>query len=185
MQVIETGLPGLLVLEPKRFGDDRGFFCESWNRRTMAAAGLNIDFVQDNMSLSAQAGTLRGLHYQAPPHAQTKLVGCTRGRIYDAVVDVRRGSPTFGQSFGVELSLKNGLQLLVPAGFLHGFVTREPDTIVTYKVSDFYDAASDGSVRWDSCGIDWGLDGAPVLSVKDEAAPALSDWDSPFDWNAP
>lgn len=184
MQVIETGLPGVLLLQPRRFGDDRGFFCESWNRQTMASAGLDIDFVQDNMSLSADTGTLRGMHYQAPPHAQAKLVSCVRGQIYDAVLDVRRGSPTFGQSFGVDLSFKNGLQLFVPEGFLHGFITREPNTIVTYKVNRHYDGASDGSVRWDTCGIDWGMDGDPILSEKDANAAPLGQFDSPFEWSA-
>lgn len=182
MQVQKTSLSGVLVLEPKRHGDDRGFFSETWNRKTMEAAGLGIDFVQDNTSLSADAGTLRGLHYQAPPHAQTKLVSCLRGRLLDVVVDVRKGSPTYGRHEGIELSFRNGKQLLVPKGFLHGFVTREPDTIVCYKVDDFYSAECDGSVRWDSCGVDWGLEAEPVLSNKDVAAPPFAEFDSPFEW---
>ncbi|MEM9426239.1 MAG: dTDP-4-dehydrorhamnose 3,5-epimerase [Pseudomonadota bacterium] len=185
MDVTETNLPGVYILAPVRHGDARGFFSESWNKQRMAAAGLDFDFVQDNHSLSAEVGTLRGLHYQAPPHAQAKLVRCGRGRLYDAVVDVRVGSPTYGQSFGIELSFDNGLQLLVPEGFLHGFVTREPDTEVIYKVSDYYSAEADGAVRWDSCGIDWGLETPPVLSAKDADAPALSDFVSPFQWTAP
>lgn len=150
----------------------------------MEAAGLHYDFVQDNHSLSKEVGTLRGLHYQSPPHAQAKLVRCGRGKLFDSVVDIRVGSPTYGQSFGIELSFENGLQLLVPEGFLHGFITREPDTEVIYKVTDFYAADCDGSVRWDSCGIDWGFDGTPVLSEKDQNAPTLEEFKSPFVWEA-
>jgi dTDP-4-dehydrorhamnose 3,5-epimerase len=182
MHVDLLDLPGVLLLTPRRFGDARGFFCETWNRRRFAEAGIEIDFVQDNQSLSAAAGTLRGLHYQAPPHAQAKLVRCGRGRLFDVAVDIRRGSPTYGQWAGAELSAENGKQLLVPAGFLHGFVTREPDTEILYKCSDYYAPDCDGAVRWDSCGIDWGLDGAPVLSDKDAAAPPLPEFDSPFTW---
>ena len=180
MKVVETKLPGVVLLEPARFGDDRGFFSESWNRQRLAEHGIEIDFVQDNHSMSAQVGTVRGLHFQSPPHAQAKLVRCGRGRLFDVAVDVRKGSPTYGQWVGYELSFDNGLQLLIPAGFLHGFVTREPDTEIIYKCSDHYAPDCDGAVHWDSCGIDWGFDGAPVLSAKDEAAPALTDFDSPF-----
>jgi dTDP-4-dehydrorhamnose 3,5-epimerase len=180
MNVRETSLSGVYVLEPKRHGDARGFFSESWNRKRMAEHGLNYDFVQDNHSLSREVGTLRGMHYQSPPHAQAKLVRCGRGRLFDAVVDIRVGSPTFGKSFGIELSFENGLQLLVPEGFLHGFITREPDTEIIYKVSDYYSADCDGAVHWDSCGIDWGFDGAPILSDKDQAAPSLDEFTSPF-----
>lgn len=182
MQVRETDLPGVLVLQPKRHGDERGFFCESWNRRTMLAAGLDVEFVQDNLSLSADANTVRGLHYQAPPHAQAKLVSCVKGAIFDVAVDVRAGSPTYGKSFGTELSAENGMQLFVPAGFLHGFATRQPETIVTYKVNDYYDSTCDGGVRWDSCGIDWRLTGDPVLSNKDANAPVFASFESPFIW---
>ena len=182
MNVRETSLPGVVILEPPRFGDDRGFFSESWSQRRMAEAGLDYDFVQDNHSMSSAAGTLRGMHFQAPPHAQAKLVRCGRGRLFDVVVDIRRGSPTYGTSFGVELSFDNGLQLLVPEGFLHGFVTREPMTEIVYKCSDYYAPAADGAVRWDSCGIDWGLEAAPILSEKDAAAPVLADFESPFVW---
>ena len=182
MKVLETGLSGVLVLEPKRFRDARGFFAESWNRQTMADAGLNVDFVQDNLSLSTAPGTIRGLHFQAPPFAQAKLVICAQGGIRDAVVDVRRGSPTYGQSITLDLGFKNGLQLFVPEGFLHGFMTLEPNTVVQYKVTAFYNASSDGAVRWDSCGIDWGLKADPVLSDKDAAAPTFDEFESPFVW---
>ena len=182
MKVTETALPGVLLLEPPRFGDARGFFSESWNRKTLAKHGIEIDFVQDNHSVSAQTGTLRGLHFQSPPHAQDKLVRCGRGVLFDVAVDIRRGSPTYGHWVGYELSAENGLQLLVPAGFLHGFVTRVPDTEIIYKCSDYYAPECDGAVRWDSVGIDWGALDTPVLSDKDAAAPALADFDSPFVW---
>lgn len=182
MRIETTSIPGLLVLTPKRFGDDRGFFSESWNRQVLAGHGIELDFVQDNHSVSAQSGTIRGLHFQAPPHAQDKLVRCGRGALFDVAVDIRKGSPTYGQWFGTELSAENGRQLLVPKGFLHGFVTRQADTEICYKCTDYYAPDCDGAVRWDSCGIDWGFDGTPVLSDKDAIAPALADFDSPFVW---
>lgn len=183
MKIEKTPLPGVLVLTPRRFGDDRGFFSETWNRRTLENAGVHLpDFVQDNHSISREVGTLRGLHYQAPPHAQGKLVRCGRGRLFDVAVDARRGSPTYGQWFGLELSFENGHQLWIPAGFLHGFVTREPDTEVVYKCTDYYAPDADGAVRWDSVGIDWGLQGEPVLSPKDAAAVPFEAFDSPFEW---
>ena len=183
MQIETTPLPGVLILTPARHGDARGFFSESWNRKTLADAGVTLpDFVQDNHSMSAQVGTLRGLHYQAPPHAQGKLVRCGRGRLFDVAVDGRRGSATYGQWFGAELSFENGRQLWIPAGFLHGFVTREPETEIVYKCTAHYDRASDGAVAWDSLGIDWGVED-PLLSDKDRAAGPFADWQSPFDHN--
>lgn len=182
-----TALAGVLVLTPDRFGDKRGFFCESWNRHTMAAAGIDIDFVQDNHSFSAKAGTVRGLHFQAPPHAQAKLVRCGRGRLFDVAVDIRRGSPSYGQWVGAELSFENGRQLLIPAGFLHGFATLEDETEIIYKCSDYYAPECDGAVRFDDpdIGIDWGIDiSAAVLSDKDAAAPLLRDFESPFVYEA-
>jgi dTDP-4-dehydrorhamnose 3,5-epimerase len=185
MQCEPTELPGVLILTPRRFGDDRGWFCETWNQRTFAEAGIAVDLVQDNHSLSVAAGTLRGLHYQAPPHAQAKLVRCVRGRILDVAVDIRKGSPSYGKSVAVELDPETGRQLFIPAGFLHGFVTRAANTEVVYKCSDFYAGHADGSVRWDTAGVDWCLAGDPVLSDKDRAAPAFDDFDSPFVWDAP
>ncbi|WP_296764242.1 dTDP-4-dehydrorhamnose 3,5-epimerase [Sediminimonas sp.] len=184
MKVEETALTGVLIIEPARVADARGFFSESWNRRRMAAAGIDIDFVQDNHSLSRQAGTLRGLHFQAPPHAQAKLVRCGRGAFFDVAVDIRHASPTFGHWVGVELSFDNGRQLLIPEGFLHGFVTRAPDTEVIYKCSDYYAPDCDAAVRYDDpdLGIDWGLEAAPVLSDKDAAAPRLRDLPAYFTW---
>ncbi|MEM7711219.1 MAG: dTDP-4-dehydrorhamnose 3,5-epimerase [Pseudomonadota bacterium] len=187
MQVDATPLPGTLILTPARHGDPRGFFSESWNRSRLAEHGIEIDFVQDNHSLSAQAGTVRGLHFQAPPRAQHKLVRCGRGRLFDVAVDIRRGSPTFGQWTGVELSFENGRQFFVPAGFLHGFATREPETEIVYKCSDVYSPEHDGAVRFDdpAIGIDWGLDGDAVLSGKDQAAPVLAAFDTPFVYDGP
>lgn len=183
MQVEKTSIEGVLLLTPKRFGDVRGFFSESWNKRVMAKHRLTYDWVQDNHSLSSRAGTVRGLHFQAPPHAQTKLVRCGRGALFDVAVDIRKGSPTYGQWVGVELSFENGRQLLVPTGFLHGFATREPDTEVIYKCTDYYAPDCDGAVRYDSpeIGIDWNFGSLePILSEKDAAAPIFSNFDSPF-----
>lgn len=181
-----TPIADLFAITPRRFGDERGFFSESWNRKALEEARLFLPgFVQDNHSLSSEPGTVRGLHYQSPPHAQGKLVRCGRGRLFDVAVDVRKGSPTYGQWHGEELSSENGRQLWVPAGFLHGFMTLEPDTEVVYKVTDIYAPDCDGAVRWDSCGIDWPLTGiAPVISEKDAAAPKFAEFDSPFEWEA-
>jgi dTDP-4-dehydrorhamnose 3,5-epimerase len=180
MDIRETALPGVLVLTPRRFGDERGFFSESWNRRTLSQAGLDLpEFVQDNHSLSRRVGTVRGLHYQSPPHAQGKLVRCGRGRLFDVAVDARRSSPTYGQWVGEELSFENGRQLWIPAGFLHGFVTREPDTEIVYKCTDHYDPACDGAVLWSSLGIDWGVED-PLLSDKDAGAVPFAQFESPF-----
>ncbi len=186
LKIEETNLPGVLILTPPRFGDSRGFFSESWNRAVLSDRGIDIDFVQDNHSLSREPGTIRGLHFQAPPHAQAKLVRCGRGVLFDVAVDIRQGSPTCGQWFGTELSFENGRQLLIPAGFLHGFATRVPDTEIIYKCSDYYAPEADGAVRFDDpdIGIDWGLDGLePTLSDKDAAAPFLKDFDTPFVWS--
>ncbi len=182
MKVEQTAIPGVLLLTPKRFVDERGYFSESWNRETLKAHGIDIDFVQDNHSFSVVAGTLRGLHFQAPPYAQDKLVRCSRGRLFDVVVDIRKGSPTYLRWEGFELSEKGGKQLLVPKGCLHGFVTREPDTEISYKCSNYYMPDYDGAVLWNSCGIEWALDCEATLSIKDRSAPTLSAFDSPFSW---
>ena len=183
MHIEQTSLPGVVILTPARHGDARGFFSESWNRQRMEEAGIAIDFVQDNHSLSEQVGTVRGLHFQSPPHAQAKLVRCGRGAFFDVAVDIRRGSPTYGQWVGVDLSFENGRQLLIPAGFLHGFVTRAPMPEIIYKCSDYYAPDCDGAVRFDDpeIGIDWGIDPASaMLSAKDAKAPLLRDFVSPF-----
>jgi dTDP-4-dehydrorhamnose 3,5-epimerase len=188
VQIERTKLEGVVIITPRRFPDSRGFFSESWSRRQMREQGLDHDWVQDNHSMSNQPGTLRGLHYQSPPHAQAKLVRCGRGVLFDVAVDIRKGSPTYGQWVGVELSFENGRQLLIPAGFLHGFVTRTADTEIIYKCSDYYAPECDGAIRFDcqQIGIDWGLgDNTPALSDKDEAAPTLAGFDSPFVYEVP
>lgn len=176
------------LITPRRFADDRGWFSETHSDRTFAReTGTTVRFVQDNQSLSRPVHTLRGLHFQRPPHAQAKLVRCLRGRIFDVAVDLRRGSPTLGHWVGAELDAASGRQLFVPAGFAHGFLTLEPDTEVFYKVDDFYSAECDAGIRWDdpAIGIDWGLPAgvAPVLSPKDATLPGLADFDSPFEYD--
>ncbi|WP_372887288.1 dTDP-4-dehydrorhamnose 3,5-epimerase [Shimia sp.] len=184
MQVEDTKLSGVKLITPARHGDHRGFFSESYSRRALAAHGIELDFVQDNHSLSAEVGTVRGLHFQAPPHAQAKLVRCGRGALLDVAVDIRRGSPTYGQWLAEELSFENGRQLLVPAGFAHGFITRQPDTEIIYKCSDYYAPECEGALLWSDAaiGIDWGVAAGtePVLSAKDAVAPGLAGFDSPF-----
>ncbi|MEM9797824.1 MAG: dTDP-4-dehydrorhamnose 3,5-epimerase [Pseudomonadota bacterium] len=180
MKIETTALDGVLIIAPRRFGDARGFFAETWNARTFAEHGIAATFVQDNHSLSEAVNTVRGLHFQAPPHAQAKLVRCGRGVLLDVVVDIREGSATYGQWLGVELSSENGKMLWVPEGFAHGFATRAPGTEIVYKCTDFYAPEADGTLRWDSCGIDWGLTGEPVLSSKDLAAPSLAELRTPF-----
>ncbi len=180
MQIDEFDIPGPILITPRRFGDARGWFSESWNKAAWAAAGLSLpDFVQDNHSYSAPRHTLRGLHYQRPPHAQAKLVRCTRGAVLDVAVDARAGSPHYGQWVGAELSAETGAHLFVPAGFLHGFLTLVEDCEVQYKCSDYYAPECDGAVRWDSVGIDWST-AAPVLSAKDAAAIPFAAFDTPF-----
>lgn len=181
----ELSIPGVMLLRPRRIEDARGWFCETYNPRDLAEVGIVDAFVQDNLSLSALAHTVRGLHFQAPPHAQAKLVSVMTGRILDAVVDIRMGSPTFGKSLTVELSASSGNQLYVPEGFLHGFLTLENDTRVSYKVSSPYNAAADGSVYWgdSNLGIDWGISAeTAIVSEKDAAAPRWSTFQSPFAW---
>lgn len=183
MREYELGNNGLQILEPVRFEDSRGFFCETWNRRTLRENGINVDFVQDNHSLSISTGTLRGLHFQRPPHAQAKLVRCSRGRLLDVVVDIRQGSPDYARPFLIELSFVNGKQLFIPAGFLHGFITLEPNTEIAYKCSDYYDPECDSVVRYDDpeLGIVWPLEVcAELMSKKDSTAPFLNDIDNPF-----
>ena len=176
-------IPAVLLITPKRFGDPRGFFSETYNSDAFAANGIETAFVQDNHSVSEAVGTIRGLHFQGPPRAQAKLVRCGRGRLFDVAVDIRRSSPTFGRWVGAELTFENGHLLLVPAGFAHGFVTLEPGTEIIYKCSDTYAPETEGAIRFDDpdLGIDWHLgDLEPRLSDKDAKAPFLRDFDSPF-----
>ncbi|MFZ3583337.1 dTDP-4-dehydrorhamnose 3,5-epimerase [Loktanella sp. DJP18] len=183
MHLEKTDLDGVLILTPRQFADSRGAFQETWNARTLANLGIHTAFLQDNQSWSRDVGTVRGLHFQAPPQAQSKLVRVLVGEIWDVAVDIRRDSPTFGRWTGATLSAENCRQLLIPAGFLHGFVTRTPDTLVAYKCSDTYAPACEGAVRFDDpdLGIDWGLPAdRAVLSDKDAVAPAFADLDTPF-----
>ena len=175
MNVIETALAGVRILEPQVFGDARGWFMESWSKKKMEDAGIAVDFVQDNHSFSAQKGTLRGLHYQLNPMAQAKLLRVSRGAIFDVAVDIRRGSPTYAKWVGVELTAENYRQLFIPRGFAHGFITLTDDVEVQYKADNFYAPTCDGNIRWDDpeIGVAWPI--APtVLSEKDGTAPLLA-----------
>ena len=186
MQTLHTDLPGVYLLTPRRFGDERGWFSEVWSMRRLEDAGIKVDFVQDNHSFSADVGTLRGLHYQSPPRAQDKLVRVGRGRVFDVAVDVRRGSPNYGRWVGVELSAERGEQLFIPKGFLHGFVTLEPNTEFLYKCSDYYAPECDGAVAWDDpeIGIDWPIAPARIrTSAKDREAQSLAEFVSPFEFD--
>ncbi|MBL4919337.1 dTDP-4-dehydrorhamnose 3,5-epimerase [Szabonella alba] len=183
MQIEEMEMQGVFRLVPARFGDSRGWFSESWNRKRLSEAGINAEFVQDNRSWSAEAGTLRGLHFQSPPHAQAKLVQVLQGEILDVVVDLRRSSASYGRWTGVGLSAETGAQLFIPAGFAHGFVTRREGTEILYKCTDYYAPAHEGAIRFDDpdLGIDWGIDPArAILSDKDARAGSFADLHSPF-----
>jgi len=183
LEIRHLGLDGVLEIVPKRHGDLRGFFSETWNRRRFLEAGLDFEFVQDNHSLSSEAGTLRGLHFQVPPRAQAKLVRVVRGAILDIAVDIRRGSPNFGKWVGLEILAEKGNQIFVPAGFAHGFLTLEPNTEVLYKVTAYYSPEHDRAVRYDDpdIGIAWPTHLAPYkLSTKDSSAPRLSEIDTGF-----
>jgi dTDP-4-dehydrorhamnose 3,5-epimerase len=186
IEVRPLGLDGLVEILPRKFGDDRGFFSETYSAQSLAALGILLTFVQDNHSLSTAAGVLRGLHYQLPPKAQDKLVRVVRGRIFDVAVDIRKGSPTFGKWVGLELSAEKWNQILVPAGFAHGFLTLEANTEVLYKVTDYYSPSHDRSIRFDdpNIGIEWPVETSRLqLSAKDQAAPLLADAET-FDFSA-
>lgn len=181
MQIEETGIEGLLIITPKVFSDDRGYFFESFNEvKFKALTGLDIHWKQDNESMSAK-GTLRGMHFQVPPHAQDKLVRVAKGSVYDVAVDLRPSSKTFGKSFGIELSAENKKQLFIPKGFAHGFQVLEEGSLFTYKCSEVYNADSDRALRWDDpeFGIQWPIP-EPLLSHKDRNAPFLKDFINPF-----
>jgi dTDP-4-dehydrorhamnose 3,5-epimerase len=173
------------LLKLKRVADDRGWFAETFSEDRYRALGVDCRFCQDNFVFSASAGVLRGLHFQRPPFAQAKLVSCVRGRIWDVAVDVRQNSPTYGRWQGVELCPENGLQVFVPTGYAHGYVTLEPNTEVCYKVDSGYAPQSEGGLIWNdpSLAIEWPLQGvAPLVSRKDELLPGLQDLDSPFEY---
>lgn len=176
MDLLTTKLKGVYILIPKVFGDHRGFFMESWSRRTMEEAGLYYDFVQDNHSLSTVKGTLRGIHFQKGDKAQAKLVRCVRGAVLDVAVDLRHDSPTYKQWVGVELSEENKKQLLIPRGFGHGFVTLTDHVEFLYKADNYYAQEADGGVRWNDpdIGVDWGIS-EPILSEKDTKSPFLKE----------
>jgi dTDP-4-dehydrorhamnose 3,5-epimerase len=181
MEFIRTTLDDVILIKPDVFADNRGFFLESYTQSKFADKGIGTVFVQDNHSLSAQKGVLRGLHFQTPPCAQSKLIRVTRGAIYDVVVDLRKASLTYGKWIGFELSVANFQMLFVPAGFAHGFCTLAENTEVQYKVDQLYAPAHDSGIRWNDpdLGITWPVDG-PVLSKKDSALQFFRDFDSPF-----
>lgn len=183
MQIESLEISDVKLITPRRHADPRGYFCETYNTRIFHALGISADFVQDNESYSAKKGTVRGLHFQAPPFAQAKLVRVVKGAVIDVAVDARKGSPTYGRWVSARLSAENGAALYVPAGFLHGFATLEPDTVVLYKVDAHYDRDSEGAVRWNDpdLAIDWGIgESDALLSDKDAAAPFWADFKSPF-----
>lgn len=188
MHIEQTALPGVMILTPKRFEDARGFFSEVYNQSVMSDHGIDLTFVQDNHSLSRARGVVRGLHFQAPPYAQAKLVRVGAGRVWDVAVDARRGSPTYGQWTGVELSAENGRQIFIPEGFLHGFATLSENAELLYKCSAPYDGPSDGAVQFadPDLAIDWKVDiPTAVISDKDKAAGSWADFDSPFMYEVP
>lgn len=183
MQIEELAIPQVKLLHTKRHEDERGYFYETYNQKRLSQSGIDVEFVQDNLSFSTKAPTVRGLHFQCPPFAQAKLVRVQYGAIYDVAVDLRQGSPTFGTHVGVTLSADNGQQLFVPVGFAHGFMTLEPRTVVAYKVSSHYAPALDGGLLWNDpdLGIEWPLSSAnPILSEKDQLLPSLSEFENPF-----
>lgn len=181
MEIINTDINEVKVVKPQVFGDNRGWFYESYSYEKLKALGIETVFIQDNRSYSAQKGTLRGIHFQKSPWAQTKLICCTRGKILDVAVDLRKGSPTYLKWVSVELSEENKYMLYIPKGFGHGFVTLTDDVEVLYKVDEYYNRESDRSIRFDDkeIGVDWGII-SPVLSQKDLSAPLLCDSDVDF-----
>ena len=186
--ITPLAIPDVLPITPKRHGDARGWFSETWSRRAFEAAGLTADFVQDNQAFSARKGTLRGLHFQKPPHAQAKLVRVTRGAILDVAVDIRRGSPTYGKHVAAEISAEAWNQIYVPAGFAHGFCTLTPDAEVLYKVTALYSRENDFGLLWNdpALGIDWPVDAASaLLSDKDKVQPTLADLPAHFTYAKP
>ena len=185
MQVKHLNIPDIMVLNPERHSDPRGFFSETYNGKSLAALGMDMDFVQDNHSYSVEKGTVRGLHFQTPPFAQDKLVRVTRGSVFDVAVDLRKGSPTFGRHVSAVLSAEAWNQILVPIGFAHGFMTLEPDTEVIYKVSNYYSPEHDMGVLWNdpALGIKWPISGGKaVLSDKDRRQPRLAELVTPFNY---
>lgn len=187
MNVVETKIPGVLIIDPDVHGDHRGYFMETYSKQKYQEFGIDVEFVQDNMSFSAQKGTLRGLHWQNAPMAQSKLVSCTKGTVIDVAVDIRKGSPTYKQWISVELSAENKKQFFIPQGFAHGFLTLTDNVEFRYKVDNFYSKEHDRGIRYDdpSIAVDWGslLNGIePVLSDKDKFGPVLDESDCNFNY---
>lgn len=180
MEFKTTPIEGLLIIEPKVWRDERGYFFESYSKKVLEQQGIHHEFVQDNQSLS-QKGTLRGLHFQAPPFAQGKLVRVIKGKVWDIAVDIRKGSATYGHYYGCELSEDNNIQFWIPPGFAHGFITLEDNTIFSYMCTNYYDKASEGGLLWNDpdLAIDWGVT-SPILSDKDKVLPCLKNLKSPF-----
>lgn len=186
MEIDSFDIPGVLLIVPRHIGDERGYFAETFRADRFAEAAGDWTFVQDNESRSASAGTVRGLHFQSDPHAQGKLVRCTAGALFDVAVDIRTGSPTYGQWVGETLTPDNGKQLWVPPGFAHGFCSLEPDTVICYKVTDYYSAQCDKGLAWDdpAIGINWpDIADAETLSAKDRVQPRLADLPAYFSWS--
>lgn len=184
MEILETAIPDVKILRPRKFGDERGFFSETYNKRVLAEAGIHLEFVQDNHSFSAPRGTIRGLHFQVPPCAQDKLVRVVRGAIFDVAVDIRRGSPTFGKHVAAVISAEEWNQILIPIGFAHGFCTLEPDTEIIYKVTHYYSPQHDRGLLWcdPDLGIAWPVTPEDVLlSEKDRNLPRLWECTELFD----
>ncbi len=181
MKLVKEPLPGLLVLQPNIFEDQRGYFFESYNQKIFNDLGITCNFLQDNQSLSVEKGVLRGLHFQKPPFAQAKLVRAVLGSVYDVVVDIRKGSPTFGEHFGIELSETNKTFLFIPEGFAHGFVTLQQNSLFNYKCSNVYNQPSEGGILWNdqTLNIDWKTN-QPILSEKDKINLTFDEFDSPF-----
>jgi dTDP-4-dehydrorhamnose 3,5-epimerase len=186
MEIRSLGIVGVKLITAKQLGDERGYFAETFRSDVFAAHCGDYTFVQDNESLSAKAGTVRGLHFQSDPHAQGKLVRCTAGALFDVAVDIRHGSPTYGRWAGETLTPENGKQLWVPPGFAHGFCSLEPNTVICYKVTNYYSAACDKGLAWDdpAIGVSWpDLADAETLSAKDRNQPLLSELPTYFDWS--
>ena len=179
MDVIRLAIPEVFLVKPQRRGDDRGFFVETYKAAALAELGVTHPFVQDNMSLSREVGTLRGLHFQSPPHAQAKLVSCLQGRIYDVAVDARKGSPTYGQHATFQLSADKANSVYIPKGMAHGFCALSDEAIMVYKVSTVYAPHNDAGVRWDSAGIAWPT-ASPIISDRDAGFAGFGQFDSPF-----
>ena len=181
MEIVQTGIKDLVIIKPNVFEDDRGYFFESYNKIKFLEKGIDVNFVQDNESRSMK-NVLRGLHFQKPPFTQGKLVRVMRGSVLDVAVDLRKNSPTYGQWKSIELSDKNKWMYWVPAGFAHGFMTLEDNTVFFYKCTNIYNKDSEGSILWNDpdLNVDWGKDASPILSGKDKVAPLFKDFDSPY-----